>query len=239
MKEDNLPTTDNEEQELQEIPRWLNITLTLISIIIITAGLLSIMLYPISYYLNIEPLNPGDLQSTTLIAVGSLILIILYLPWNKIKFGDFELERAIQDQSQDYSLFIEILKEKIKKLEKERDSFIAVKKSRHPEYVDQDIVEKKSEATEAVGEESKYERLINDKTEKDAKELLYKFLNEWNTYGFTVTRIINWGGNRAGYDAFQNYSPMEMRLIADQLVREGKVRTRLSSNGNILYQIKS
>lgn len=220
MSEKNMiPNSNSAEQELQEIPFWLANTLTIISIIIIVIGLLTIVLYSGSHFLeNYNPPEPEKLQATTMIAVGCLFLIILYLPWNKIKFGDFELERVMQEQTQDYLLYIEELQEHLETLSQKQSK--------------SDVSPKKEELDNI--------QIDNTKTRKDnIQDLLLKFLTKWSTYGFTISRIINWGGERSGFEAFQDLNNMELRLTADKLVREGKVKTRLSSNGNILYQIKN
>lgn len=229
-----IPKSEEGEQELQEIPSWLANTLAIISIIMIVIGLLTIILYSGSHYLeNFNAPKPDELQATTMIAVGSLILIILYLPWSKIKFGDFELERVVQEQTQDYSLYIEELQEQLEVLSRKQLKTSDTTKKTKSNLTEKDqlnFAEKQADDTQIDKSKS---------SKKNIEDLLLKFLSKWSTYGFTISRIINWGGDRSGFEAFQDLNNMELRLTADKLVREGKVKTRLSSNGNILYQINN
>lgn len=72
--------------------------------------------------------------------------------------------------------------------------------------------------------------------EKGRKDLILKFLKEWPNWGFTPLRIKNWGGSQSGYGELSKLSTMEIRKLLALLQATGKVRTRVSRNGNILYQ---
>lgn len=222
LEENDFSENDKNVQELQEIPRKLSIALTGLGIIMISVGLLSIVFYLVQFNLDMNTPNPRELQASTMIAFGTFLLIILHFPWSKMKFGDFELERAIQEQSQGYSMYIEKLKEELQK-------YKGLASPQKPTKIAGDHKYGKDPEVEHV-------EILED--EDEVKKLLLKFLSEWSSYGFTISRIINWGGNHKKYKTFQKLSSMELRLLADKLVREGKVRTRISSNGNVLYQIR-
>ena len=76
------------------------------------------------------------------------------------------------------------------------------------------------------------------KQEETMRDLILKFLKEWPHWGFTPLRIKNWGGSRSGYDDLSKLSTMEIRKFLALLEADRKVRTRVSRNGNILYQAR-
>ena len=203
-----------EEQERQEIPYWLRNTMTILGIVFILTGLTAIGLY----FWDIKKFpSPSDLGTNFIMGLGILLLLVAHFPWSKIKFGDFEIERAIQEQAQDYSLEIEKLTQEL----------IECKKSSNINRVNSD--------SEAFNFET-FNHYIDNK--ENIKNLLIKFLKEWKSYGFTVSRIKKWGGEQNAYELFKDMSNTELRMILDELLRDGKVKTRLSRGGNILYQYK-
>lgn len=76
------------------------------------------------------------------------------------------------------------------------------------------------------------------KTDQDKalKALLIEFLEKWDSWGFNIKRIVEWGSKRSGFEALAGYSPDEIHMALVTLVAEGKVRTRLSKKGSTLYQ---
>ena len=76
----------------------------------------------------------------------------------------------------------------------------------------------------------------NSSDRSDLSDLLKKFFRKWDRYGFNIPRIINWGGRREEFEKFRNTSKAELQEALNLLVADGVVRTRLSKNGNVLYQ---
>lgn len=202
---------NNEEQEQTDMPKWLIKLLSVVGGLTLLCGILFILLHIL---VGGFP-EPETLKVDFLIGFGVLILLLLYFPWSKIKFGEFEFEKLIQEEKEDYSLEIQKRELKIKELEK----------------IVTDLKNGKNVNVDFNSESSQSEKQVN-------KELLYKFLSEWSNYGFTISRIKNWGGQRKGFEKFKELDSSEIRLLADELVIEDKLKIRVSRNKNILYQKK-
>ncbi len=75
----------------------------------------------------------------------------------------------------------------------------------------------------------------NEDAGEDAelKNLIVSFLAEYSRWGFTVSRMKNWGASKKGFSDLKDSS---LRVKLGELVDERKIRTRISKLGNVLYQ---
>ena len=74
--------------------------------------------------------------------------------------------------------------------------------------------------------------------DSNLQELLVRFFRQWSRYGFNVSRIKNWGGQRQGFEVLANTDSGAIHSALNKLVAQGVVRTRMSRKGNVLYQIE-
>ena len=211
-------TNYDQDQVRQEIPNWLKIFFTILGGSLILLGGIIIIMYVVNCYPDFK-LEPSKVGTDFIIGMGVFIILVVHLPWSKFKFGGFEIEKAIQEQAQDYSIEIE-------KLEKELNEYKIILKevNKGP-----DVSEKFKNIIES-SEKSTLNR-------EEEKEQLIRLLSKWPTYGFTASRIITLAKEMTGYDNLKVMRPSQIRIVADELIRVGKVRTRVSGKGNLLYQI--
>lgn len=212
-----MDTNENLEQERPDVPIWLKLTFTLLGSFLILLGAIVIISYILKFGHN---LIPSEIGANFIICLGAFMILVVHFPWNKLKFGGFEIERAIQEQAQDYSLDIEMLK-------KELDECKEILKQAEE---GQDISDKVKIKIEGL------KKSISDREEE--KKLLIKLLSDWPTYGFTASRIITIAGERSDYEKLKSMKPYQIRMVVNELIKEGKIRIRISKKGNILYQIK-
>ena len=90
----------NDEQEQLDIPVWLRCILTAIGALLLLGASISLVLF----VNNSEKFpSPKDLDSSFLFALGVGLLLVLYVPWQRIKVGGVEIERRVQEIASDYS----------------------------------------------------------------------------------------------------------------------------------------
>lgn len=183
----------NGEQERQSIPICLQVFLCLLGILLVL-GTVAICILHVS---NREAFpEPESLDAGFLLALGVGLLLVLFVPWQRIRIAGLEMERAVQEQAEDFSREIVRLRNENSKLAR------------------------------AAPELSMQEKLI------------LKFLTSWSSWGFTPLRIKNWGGSKSGYEDLRKLRTGEIREFLTNLVADGKVRVRVSRNGNTLYQAR-
>jgi hypothetical protein len=205
-------TQDN--QERQDIDGWLRWACTTLGVFLIVAVLIVCCLHIVD---KEKYPAPVDIEAGLLFGLGILLIAIFNFPWTKIRLGDIEIERAIEKETREHAEEIVGLRETILKYEAILD----------------EIKEVPTEIRSKI-DSSKNER----EHENEDEELLLNFLNYWSSWGFTVSRICNWGGKRPGFGRFSKLNGSQVRSLAGNLVRKDRIRTRISSNGNVLYQSK-
>lgn len=206
----------DEVQERQVIDKWLQWSSTILGILLIIGVLIVVVLHIMC---GEEFPKPVDLEASLFFGFGVLLVILFNFPWTKIRLGDLEVERIIDEQETDHA-------EEISKL----NEIIEAYESSVEDLQDITLTPKAKKTIESI-------KIKRSEEERD-EELLLKFLNEWSSWGFTATRIINWGGRQSGFERFGDLSKSYVRFLAGNLIRQGKARSRISSNGNILYQSK-
>ena len=204
----------NELQERQDVDDWLRWGCTLLGAVLVIGILIAVLMHMKD---KIAYPKPVDIEAGLLFGIGIVLMILFNLPWRKIRIGEVEIERAIEEQTIGYAEKVEELKKVIEELE---GSFA-----------------KMEEVPKAAKDQIESAKEWKVQEERD-EELLYQFLKKWPTWGFTATRIRNWGGRQAGFEGLARLSVPNIRTLAASLLSQGKVRTRLSSSGSVLYQIR-
>jgi hypothetical protein len=127
------------------------------------------------------------------------------------KFGPFEFERKLEGQSEEHIKDISALEDKIAQLEA---------------------------AMKASGGEVKTTEIQPTPDEKEMRDLIIKFLTEYEQWSFSPLRMETWGAQRSGYSKLASNSSLLRRLLRS-LVSEGVLETRVSKKGNTLYRVNS
>ncbi|MEM6258316.1 MAG: hypothetical protein AAGI37_08385 [Planctomycetota bacterium] len=68
------------------------------------------------------------------------------------------------------------------------------------------------------------------------KQLVLQFLSKWDTWGFNIPRIIQWGGKRSGFARLSELDQSDLQAILTDLIASGAVKTWISKKGHMLYQ---
>ena len=153
--------------------------------------------------------SPESLSVEILAIISVLTILTIHFPWSKISFGGIEIQRVVQQQNKDHLAEIEKIKQK---------------KS-------DDVVEYEIETVITGGETG------NSPPKQNGRELVVKLLEQYPTWGFSLKRILNWGGKQAGYESIAQLDSTDLRMIVTELVDEGALKIRVSKSGNVLYQI--
>lgn len=225
-----------DESEVLDIPKWLK---TLLMCISLTSVAISLIIY-VAYFFDSSLPVPSDVEASYLLSLGIAIPLFLHVPWQRISFGGIEVERALQEQAQDYSEVISKLEGDVEvllaKLHSEEDlvgsNKAAVDNSDHTAHFNP-----KQQVSSDLQHNKNQFGYSRSELKRELSDELKKFLEEYGNWGFTPSRIKNWGGEKSQYNIFQEVSISEIRLVLDLLVESRHVKTRVSKNGNLLYQI--
>ncbi len=204
------PQMPSGERQRLGIPNCLRCILTAISALLIFVTSVSIVLFVVNK--KSFP-APEELESSFLLALAIGVLLVLYVPWQRISIAGVEIERELQEQAKDFREQDENSSKQIERLQKEN--------------------------AELRKNPAELQLLQKEQKQKEQEEMLIlKFLNEWSSWGFTPLRIKNRGGKESGYEELGKLSTSRIRVILSNLVADGMVRLRVSRNGNILYQAR-
>ena len=157
--------------------------------------------------------SPVDLEAGMFLSIGVILIIVFNLPWTKIRLGELEIERAIEEQATDYANEVDRLKKTIKDLEAAL-----------------------SKAGEITPELQGRLDSVSDEAEQEDERLLLEFLEQSPSWGFTASRIRGKNRQPGGFQRLGHLSVPRIRTLAAKLLQEGKIRTRISKNNNVLYQ---
>ena len=204
-----------QEQEQISIPTWPANTLTAAAIGMFVLGLCTVGLH-IWDSKRFPP--PKDLGIEILMGLSVITIFALYFPWDRIKFGNWEIERKR-------------LQENI--LQRELDIAELIEEPETPHEVDNGTIVTENELVIGGGESRSYTK---SNFSLDHKENVRKFFGNWPTWGFTPSRVLKWGSGQTGFESLKTITPTQLRAILTILVRDGDLRIRVSAKGNILYQ---
>ena len=102
------------EEEVTDMPSWVKILFTALGLVLLVLGFSTIL----AQFFSIEDLpSPQEFESSLIIGLGAALILLGKFPWSKIKIGNIELERALQEQveesSEDYAEVINQLKNEV------------------------------------------------------------------------------------------------------------------------------
>lgn len=207
--------TENRKQEKHKKPKppepvsinpFLRTVTTTLGVLLVTLSLTII----VRHMIDPSSSTPKDLEATFILSIGLVLIILFNIPWTKIKVGEVEVERALQNQAEEYAQDMSSLTEKLHALENIKGS---------------------TELTNSV------QSVLSDFTVADTnKELILSLLQKWPTWGFTASRIQKWGAIQQGFEKLGTLSLTQIRSASAALLKSGDIRTRLSKNNNVLYQ---
>ncbi|MAD80046.1 MAG: toll/interleukin-1 receptor domain-containing protein [Pirellulaceae bacterium] len=75
-------------------------------------------------------------------------------------------------------------------------------------------------------------------SKNELAEMVVRFLSLYDRWYFNAPRIHQWGGNKADFRVFRNYSVDEIRQTLNQLVIDGKLASRISKKGSTVFKIR-
>ena len=202
------------------MPRWAEIFVTIAAISLFFIGAATVALH---IWDRQRFPSPESLETDILIGLSLLTLFGLYFPWQRIKFGDWEIER-----------------------ERIEENLI----EREIEYAD--LISNTSSQV-LGGDDGMLENARKDKTEsaiakpvagsplfsQASKDAVLDFFKTWSTWGFTPKRILNWGANQPGHTRLKSLSGAELRNILPILVKEGQLRIRAVSYTHLTLPTKA
>lgn len=205
-------TENNDEQEelFPENIRKIGFWVSLIFSVTIIAYFLAF----ISHCVNT---SPKDLELSNLLLFSAASFLFFSIPWHKLglslkKFGPLEFERKLEGQSEERIKDISALENKIAELEA---AILAVS-----------------------GHQIRVSAIHPTIEEQEMREFIVKFLNEFEQWSFSPSRMESWGAQQVGYSKLASNSSLLRRLLRS-LVSEGVLETRISKKGNTLYRIKN
>lgn len=205
-------TDDHDDQEEELFPENIRKTGFWVSLVIS----LAIIIYYVAFIFQRVSPTPKDLGLSNLLLFSAGCFLFFAIPWHNLglslkKFGPLEFERKLEGQSEEHIKDISEIENKLAQLE------AAMKAS--------------------GGIETTAERQPTQ-DEKEMRDLIIKFLTEYERWTFSPRRMETWGAQIPGYSKLANNSSMLRRLLRS-LVSEGVLETRVSKKGNTVYRIKS
>jgi len=210
-QEENFETPEDEVGVISkgfEIPRWVQIVISVISLILIAVCVMCFWKYlkaPQDFA------SPKDLGLSGIFIFSISALSIVWVPWSKLgvritKIGGVEFTEIVQGQASEHAEELGYLEDRIEYLEAK------------------------------VKESDELAVLMDPPREVVLKELLLKFLQQYSQWAFSPSRIRVWGSKQQGFSSLASYEHPLIRSSLQKLVSEGKLETRVSKKGNTLYR---
>ena len=185
-----------------------NIGLAISSVISI-----AILAYYITFIMGCVNATPHALDLSIIFIFSTSCVIFFGVPWHQLglslkKFGPFEFEQKLEGQLQERIQEISYIEDKLAKLET------------------------------SLNQKATSKTISNNSTpEQKMKDLIVKFLTEFQSSAYSPVRMEKWGAKQNGYSKFKNQLDLIRRMLR-KLVVEKQLETRLSKRGNTLYSIK-
>ncbi len=190
------------------IPLWTKLLITFLAILVAALPAYVFVDYVIHPSKNYLPKEIG--ASSILIFSFSLIALV-WVPWRKMgisKVGGVEFRDMIQGQASEHAEEIAEIQQRLEILESQT---------------------KNIDSNSIVNIES---------AEIDSlKNLLLKFLTQYDKWAFSPARIASWGSKQPGFSELGGYDKYDIRSMLQKMVSENKLETRVSKKGNTLYRI--
>jgi hypothetical protein len=223
----------------EPLPPWLRIAavVTLSALLSLSVG--TFFLYMYTGDQKFEPAKFGVGNLIAFCVVG-LLLLNLRIDWRRVsKLGPLEFEKALSRQASERDRDIARLEDRI-------DQIILHDRVKMP---DLDIKEMHEFAHRPAAEDSGphlHVEALEGLAVKPAKEArpaqrgledeLSAFLNKYERWAFSPSRIIDWGAQQPGFEYLANRDPGQVRRALQAMVAAGRAETRVSPAGNTLYR---
>lgn len=203
------------------LPRWIKYIL---SAALLVGAIMCVILFYM-FITGATTASPKDLGLVTIFIFIVTILGIAWVPWDKLglkikKIGVVEFEDIVTTQHTEHKDDIANLYKRIKELE-QINTNMASRCKEHKLALDH--------ASCPVGKCT---------SEDEINVLLMQFLTKWPKHKFSSTRILNWGSKQPGFADITKYDITVIRCALHDMVKQKKLKTSISEQGNTLYQIR-
>lgn len=211
-QEQNFEKPEDEMEDIStgfEIPLWLQISISIISIILITICIVCFWKYIKTPQ---EFASPKELGLSGIFVFSISSLFIVWTPWSKLglrisKIGGVEFKDIVQMQASEHAEELIYLETRIEFLERK------------------------------VKDSDELAPLVDPMRETTLRTILLEFLTKYKKWAFSPSRIRVWGSKQQGFSSLSSYEHPFIRSSLQKLVSEGKLETRVSKKGNTLYRI--
>ncbi len=221
------------------LPPWLRMAsvATLSALLLFSVG--TILLYMCTGNEKFEPAKFG-VGNLIIFCISALLFLNLRIDWRRVsKLGPIELEKALSTQASERDRDIARLEDRI-------DQIILRDRVKMPD-LDKREMHKFAQrpAAEGSGPHFHVEALegLATKPAKEAlpapsglEEELSAFLNKYDRWAFSPSRIIAWGAQQPGFESLANRDSGQVRRALQAMVAAGRAETRVSPAGNTLYR---
>ena len=215
------------------IPNWAKVSITIGAILLF---LLATLTLPLHLIMPKRFPPPTDLEAEIFLGLSLITLFGLHFPWEKIKFGDWEVERKrlqadITEQAIETGYAIE--------------DIIGAEHTMTPtEILENDINlenirnENRIGGTDSSNDEVPIQTKIKQyKAFKADKMELFKFFKLSPTRRYTPEQIINFTARNKDIINTSRITMAQLRILLPVLVKEGKIRIVIGHDGSIQYQL--
>jgi hypothetical protein len=183
-------------------------------LVVFFAMISSVCFFVYWQYINSPKISasPSELGLSAITIFTLSGTVILLLPWNKFglrikKIGIFEFEQVVAAQAAENNEVLGYLEERI-------------------EYLEDEI-------RQTVGSHMLSEML----NETKLSDLLKTFFSKHSNTPISALRIRTWGASQPGFEKLSEYNHGFVRHVLRKLVSDGILNTKISKNGNTLYQL--
>ena len=213
------------------IPNWAKVSITIGAILLF---LLATLTLPLHLIMPKRFPPPTDLEAEIFLGLSLITLFGLHFPWEKIKFGDWEVERKrlqadITEQAIETGYAIEdIISDESAKSSKDT--------GKHDLLIEGARNENRIGGTESnvddpiQSKNKKYEAFDADKME------LFQFFEKSPTRRYTPEQIINFAARNKETINIASFSMARLRILLPVLVKERKIRIVIGDLGTIQYE---
>lgn len=203
--------TNDELAESKNLPWWFKV---LVSVITIPVILVVFYLYWLYIFNPDSYQSPKELGLPIILMFSVSLLVFAFIPWEQVrlifkKIGPFELQEMLNTQANERDKELSEIDERLTTLE---DKVF-------------------------TGDETSF--ITKSFYGPKLRQLLVKFLSEYEPTAYSPTKIKKWAAKQKGYEEFSKFELPHIRLVLRELVSEGILTTVVSRKGNTLYKIIS
>jgi hypothetical protein len=207
---------ESPEEELEPITKDLTIPLFFqLFITLISLCLIALSGYLLNKYLESPSTfaTPSESGAFSMFIFSISALCLAWIPWKKLgvkitRIGGVEFKEIVKVQATEHAEELSYIQERLETLE-------------HKVY-----------------SESKQFFVQNVLTGKPLTKLLLTFLETYEKWAFSPSRIKMWGAKQQGFSSLSDYELPFIRITLQKMLTEGTIETTLSKKGNTLYRLK-